>query len=112
MSFGDPLRNHPKPHGKLPPVPEVQDYRGAHAAIEARRRATADAASAARVQAGNATLAETVAHLEAEKKTTTSQQPAKPTSKPDLREQNRRKIEAAEKAGGKVVSGAVFGKFF
>ena len=42
-----------------------------------------------------------------------AQAPAKPAPvRPDLREQNRKKIAAAEKAGGQVVSGAIFGKFF
>ena len=69
---GNAHQFHPQPHGKLPPVAPVHDFKGAQAAIEARRAQMADAATAARVAAGNATLAETIAHLEAQKGTTTA----------------------------------------
>jgi hypothetical protein len=64
MSFGDPLKNHPKPHGKPAPVAPVQDFRSAQAAIEARRAQMNDAATAERVARGAGTLKETIAVLE------------------------------------------------
>jgi hypothetical protein len=120
---GNTQQFHPAPHGKEAPGGTVEartavaELQNAQKAVDARHAKTNDAASAARVAKGLGTLAETVAHLEAQKgkPTATSQTtaPAKPAPvRPDLREQNRKKIAAAEKAGGQVVSGAIFGKFF
>jgi hypothetical protein len=88
-------------------------------ALDARHQAMADAATEARIRAGNGTLQETAAWIEqqaAATKTTTSQTIAKPASGKsklsDLLEQQRQKIAAAEKTGGKVVSGAIVGKFW